>query len=1181
MRRYEPVVAFCCLIVLVACGGGNAGDDILADAAPEITTCADGLVLWEEYNVCAPRVDDCPNPWELPLIGGGCMAIGPRACPKAWDLPGEASGQADADVDCEPGELMEYDGSACPEGFVLTEDEVACIPFFQEGCGEMEIPVLGGGCKKVGPEWGEEGEPYFDYCEAGHLALPGGGCVQVGPRACPKLWDPEAPGEASGQAPVDCEVGDVLPCDDGWVESEDGLYCEPVYDECPFGERPLLGGGCERVIPLAEDCPPGPFPEVPEGATDVVYVLAESTCAETCGSKEAPHQSIQAAVDVVPEGGWVLVGEGVYDEGVLIQKPVHLLGVCAAKAKVQGHTPFPEPWDSGFLQGTLVVYAADDVEISNLGVRTVAAGVALLEANSVTLTSLDVEAVGGTGAFIASSQASISRLWVHGSPGDESLGPEGPGLTITGGTQVEMEEALVEWMRFGGLWVSGQAAELHAERTVVRTTRCHMEAGQSGYGVIVQNDAAAELEDVVLTDNGTGGALVAGKGSSATLRRMLIDNSGEQAGCWDRSGVGAAQGRVTVSQSVVRGSVEVGLGAIGSAAELNVLSSAILDLTPDTGALPGVGVYTVEGGSLSVEGSIVDGVGMFSLVVFDEGSTAKVSGTIIRNNRCHAEDESGMAVAVQHGGEADVWRSVVEESESFGVVAQHDGSLLMLNGSTVSRCAGIGVEASDGGRVEIENGLLDGNREGGASAVGLGASLAISNSVVRDTATLQPSDPGLALSVNEGALAQVSQSLIEGNRRAGLVVSGDGSMGTVSGSAFVGTLGDPDTGLGPGMAVLAGGKLSASDVLVGGSSGVGLITGDSGSEVALKGTAVLATLPDAAGQGGFGVQVSAGAHLTMADSLVERNSHLGVQVDGEQAEVEINCCAIRLQEPALTGEWGIGVQLVGGSTAMVASSLFDGNTGLALGVRGEGTAAVVENSVFSGTKPDSDGLFGIGLLVSEGGSLGVAGSLIERSHELGVAVLGEKTRLGMTDSIVRDTRLAADGGNGFGLYALGQAVTYVARSLFRNNSTAGLAASGTGASLSITESAVLDTRDGGGVIDMGSWEVSQNFGDGVVAEDGAVLEMHGSYVADNARCGAYYYGSSGFVSGSVVAGNLHYGLAMENCEQDVSYAGAENYFFGNGSALPFAEPQQITASPKAGGVPSIPSVLEIPSLERR
>ena len=67
--------------------------------------------------------------------------------PKLWDPLRQGSGQADSDVDCEPGELMTYDGSACPEGFVLTEDEVACVPFFAEDgvCGDMEIPVLGGG----------------------------------------------------------------------------------------------------------------------------------------------------------------------------------------------------------------------------------------------------------------------------------------------------------------------------------------------------------------------------------------------------------------------------------------------------------------------------------------------------------------------------------------------------------------------------------------------------------------------------------------------------------------------------------------------------------------------------------------------------------------------------------------------------------------------------------------------------------------------------------------------------------------------------------------------------------------------------------------------------------------------------------------------------------------------------
>jgi len=158
---------------------------------------------------------------------------------------------------------MEYDGSACPGGFVLTEDEAACVPFFAETCGEDEIPVIGGDCQGVGlawegladllPEGIDAQEPYFEECLEGQLALEGGGCVQVGPRACPKLWDPDAD--------VDCEIGDVLECPEGWQESKDGMYCDPGYADCPPGERALVGGGCERVIALPEDCPPGPYPD--------------------------------------------------------------------------------------------------------------------------------------------------------------------------------------------------------------------------------------------------------------------------------------------------------------------------------------------------------------------------------------------------------------------------------------------------------------------------------------------------------------------------------------------------------------------------------------------------------------------------------------------------------------------------------------------------------------------------------------------------------------------------------------------------------------------------------------------------------------------------------------------------------------------------------------------------------
>ncbi len=120
------------------------------------------------------------------------------------------------------------------------------------------------------------GRCIFDECASGHLALPGGGCRLIGPRACSKLWDSEAES--------DCEEEDILPCPDGWVEGGEGLYCGPFYPECGYGERPLLGGGCERVVTLHDGCPAGPFPEAPVGSTDVVYAAAGSSCVGDCGS---------------------------------------------------------------------------------------------------------------------------------------------------------------------------------------------------------------------------------------------------------------------------------------------------------------------------------------------------------------------------------------------------------------------------------------------------------------------------------------------------------------------------------------------------------------------------------------------------------------------------------------------------------------------------------------------------------------------------------------------------------------------------------------------------------------------------------------------------------------------------------------------------------------------------------
>jgi len=370
-------------------------------------------------------------------------------------------------VDCEPGELL-----PCQEGFVETEDGVACVPVPPDLFLDM---------------------PYFDECLPGHLALEGGGCVQVAPRACPKLWDPDAD--------VDCEVGDVLPCPDGWLESEDGMYCDPGYDECGHGERPLVGGGCQRVIPLPEDCPAGPFPEVPDGATDVIYVLADSPCTDGCGAEAAPYPSIQAAVDAAPSGAAVLVGPGTYDEGLTLTKPVQAIGLCASLVEVTGKALVLPDGDSKVLEAGVGIFDVQGVILSGLRIRSPAAGVAIVGATDVVLEGLDIGESHGVALYVdGGSDVDAGDLWIHDTALGSGVMGHGRGAWVGGGAKLEAHSVLVEDVRRTGIEVRENGSRLDLTDCVIRKTVPDGN-GKFGRGINASEGCTVSVAGSLLEEN--------------------------------------------------------------------------------------------------------------------------------------------------------------------------------------------------------------------------------------------------------------------------------------------------------------------------------------------------------------------------------------------------------------------------------------------------------------------------------------------------------------------------------------------------------------------------------------------------------------------------------------------------------------------------------------------------------
>ncbi|MBM4355359.1 MAG: DUF1565 domain-containing protein, partial [Deltaproteobacteria bacterium] len=714
----------------LACSGPQEEKDVVPGdvtvevVAADATSCPSGLVPWPGGG-CAPRIDDCPNPWELPLIGGGCLPIGPRACPKTWN--------PEAEVDCEVGTLMEYDGNACPEGFVLTEDEVACIPFFEENCGEMEIPVLGGGCKKVGPDWydpeapyGGLDVPYFDECGPGLLALEGGGCVQVGPRACPKLWDPESV--------VDCEVGDVLPCPDGWSESEDGMYCDPKYGECGPGERSLVGGGCERVVPLAKDCPPGPFPEVPEGAKDVVYVSAASTCTEGCGSEGAPFKTITAALEAVPDGGYVLVGAGEYEEGVLIQKPVRLMGICAPLVRVSGSVPLLGANVQDMESAGILVSGGNSVGLSRLGVTPANAGIVLLDASGAQLESIEITGGEGPGLYLGGgSAASAGGLWVS----DTHYG-----VLVSKGASLELHEALVDSVFLLGIRAMGTQAQISLSGTTIRATRPDA-AGQYGYGIGMSGGSSGTVEGCLLDGNTGEGVLLSDDKTKLAISTSVIrGTAADKDGSYGHAIEAMYGAEVTVSGSLLDANAARGVVVWDSGTQVTLAQTTLSGTVGSKGG-NGIGLKVQHGGALNAVGCLLEGNSGVGAHATGQQSSLQLVGTAIRKTQPQLNGQYGNALQVDNGAMVGVVLSLFEANTSAGMVLWHSGTKVMLDNTVVQdtvpdsigMVGGVGVQVRKGASLEMSESLVVGNSAVGVQAGEVGSRAELTRSEVRGTKT--------------------------------------------------------------------------------------------------------------------------------------------------------------------------------------------------------------------------------------------------------------------------------------------------------------------------------------------------------------------------------------------------------------------------------------------------------------
>ncbi|MBL8921120.1 MAG: right-handed parallel beta-helix repeat-containing protein [Myxococcaceae bacterium] len=448
------------------------------------------------------------------------------------------------------------------------------------------------------------------------------------------------------------------------------------------------------------------------------------------------------------------------------------------------------------------------------------------------------------------------------------------------------------------------------------------------------------------------------------------------------------------------------------------------------------------------------------------------------------------------------------------VAADQNPALTLVNGVRVE-LEGVTISGSilaarleSGASLTARHVVLDGNERSGVQAVDRTTRVVLDDVVVRGT---RP-DPatgtfGQGVAIGTGATAQLTDVELRGNGETGLFVNQAGAQVTLTRVVIADTKVRASTGrLGWGVAVQSGGALTATQVVIDESRGVGLLVAQGGSSATLSDVFIrnVASSTDNSGERfGFGASAQQGS-LTWRGGGVEDVQGGLIDVQGGAGVATLERLTLRRTRPGPAPRFGVDVRTFATASLTnvlledVASSgvlalerttvnldrvAVDGVEGVgvrAQGGRVNGTAVAVRGHTGAGALASFQGSvtlekcslghargvggdagsneLGLGASASQDGGLSLDACVLEDNVTAGVYVRDPGSTALITRTEVSGTRLDGNGEFGQGLIVEKGAKVTVEDSSFLENHTAGLQVADPRSALTAARVTVLGTR---------------------------------------------------------------------------------------------------------------------------
>jgi hypothetical protein len=200
----------------------------------------------------------------------------------------------------------------------------------------------------------------------------------------------------------------------------------------------------------------------------------------------------------------------------------------------------------------------------------------------------------------------------------------------------------------------------------------------------------------------------------------------------------------------------------------------------------------------------------------------------------------------------------------------------------------------------------------------------------------------------------------------------------------------------------------------------------------------------------------------------------------------------------------VGVQQ--GSELTLDGAALLGNREIGLFVATESTAAITE-ALIAHTEPRADGTTGWGVKVQSGARLVGQGLRLHDNVSDGLVASDVGSEITLETSWISETQMA-NGILGFGLRAQEEARAHIRRSFVSDCHTVGVLGADGGVQVTVEETWVTGTRP---------FAAGLN-GRGVMANDGAVVDVLGALISDNEQVGIHFIDSGGSVVRTLIEG---------------------------------------------------------------